>query len=82
MDNIPFNGRACVLCKTSKIADEFHYILEGSALTNIRKEYLHCTYYFRPNVFKFYEIMSSYNFKTLKKRCMVILKIYEVVCPP
>lgn len=82
--NMPYNDRSCVLCNTSKIADEFHYILECSALTIIRKEYLHCRYYIRPNVIKFYEIMSSSNVKTLKKLCMFILKIYmyEFVCPP
>ena len=51
--NMPYNDRSCVLCNTSKIADEFHYILECSALTIIRKEYLHCRYYIRPNVIKF-----------------------------
>ena len=79
---MPYNDRSCVLCNTSKIADEFHYILECSALTIIRKEYLQCRYYIRPNVIKFYEIMSSSNVKTLKKLCMFILKIYEFVCPP
>ena len=64
-----------------KIADEFHYILECSALTIVWKEYLHCRYYIRPNVFKYYEIMSSCNVKTFKKLCMFILKIYEFVCP-
>ncbi|XP_056016752.1 uncharacterized protein LOC130053469 [Ostrea edulis] len=38
---IPYNERFCVLCNESKIADEFHYILECSTLSNIRKEYLH-----------------------------------------
>ena len=56
---------ARVLCNTSKIADEFYYILECSALTIIRKEYLHSRYYIRPNVIKFYEIMSSSNVKTV-----------------
>ena len=39
---------------------------------------------FRPNVIKFYEIMSSNNVKTIKKLCTFILKIYmyEFVCPP
>ena len=77
--NMPYNDRSCVLCNTSKIADEFHYILEWSALTIIRKEYLH-RYYIRPNVDKFYEIMSSSNVKTLKKLCLFILN-YEFVCP-
>ena len=64
--NISHNDRSCVLCNTSKITDEFHYILKCSALSIIRIEYLriHCRYFIRPNVIKFYEIMSS-SYKAL-----------------
>ena len=80
--NMPYNDRSGVLCNTSKIADEFYYILDCNTLTIIRKKYLNCWYYIIFKVFKFYEIMSTSNVKTLKKHCMFILKIYEFVCPP
>ena len=35
--SMPYNERSCVLFNTSKIADEFHHILEYSAFTIIRK---------------------------------------------
>ena len=80
--DVPYNERFCILCNKSKIADEFHYILECSALSNIRKEYLHSRYYIRPNADKFNVIMSTTNFKTLKNLCLFISKIYELVCSP
>jgi hypothetical protein len=36
--DVPYNERFCTLCNKSKIADEFHYILEYSALSHIRKD--------------------------------------------
>ena len=49
------------LLNSSKIADEFHYILECNVLPIPRKEYLHCMWNLRPNVNKFHEIMLSKN---------------------
>ena len=80
--SIPYNERFCVLCNDNKIADEYHFLLECSALSTIRKEFLQQKYCSRPNTVKFDEIMSTSNIKTLKKLCIFISKIYEKVCSP
>lgn len=36
--NIHFNERLCLLCNKGLIGDEFHYVLECSALQEIRKK--------------------------------------------
>ena len=72
-----YNERSCVLCTASNIANEFHFILECSATSITRKEYLHCRYYIRPNVFKFYVIMSSSIVHTLNKLCMFIFNFLK-----
>ena len=49
--NIPLNERLCLLCNKGLIGDEFHYILECSALEEIRKKYINIKYWKRPNFF-------------------------------
>ena len=79
---IPLNERLCSVCNSHQIADEFHYILECTALNDVRKFYLGKYYSNKPNVIKFKDVMSTQNEKLLRRLCMFILKIYDVVCPP
>jgi hypothetical protein len=55
--NAPYDERLCVLCNAGKIADEYHYLLECSALATERKYYFHRIYCSRPNIMKFSEIL-------------------------
>ena len=80
--NVPYNERLCELCNEAKIGDEYHYLLECSSLSNIRKNYLQRRYCTRPNIIKFNEIMSTCNIKKLKKLCIFISKIYSIACSP
>ena len=79
---VPTNERNCTLCNTGKLADEYHFILECKSLSTLRKEYLISRYCHVPNTLKFKELMTSSNFKTLKKLCIFITKIQELVCCP
>lgn len=78
--NIPLNERLCLLCNKGLIGDEFHYILECSALEEIRKKYINTKYWKRPNFFKFSELMTNCNCKSLRKLCVFISKIVDAVC--
>ena len=77
--NVPLNERVCKLCNSGHTADEFHYILECKELANLRKKYLHTKYCTSPNIMKFSELMSNDNCSLLKKLCVFISKIYDIV---
>ena len=79
---IPLDDRRCTFCNTRQLADEMHFILECKAFSDIRKTFLNKKFCYRPNIFKFCELLSSSKLKTLKRLCMFILHIYETVCPP
>lgn len=81
-EGIPFNERFCPLCNTKRIADEFHYILECDAISQVRNKFIDKTFSARPNVLKLSYLMTTCNVKLLRKLFMFITKIYEVVCPP
>ena len=79
---IPLNERLCTLCDAKHVADEFHFILECNALSKIRKKYINEYYFTRPNILKFSQLMTKQDAMSLKKLCMFISKIYDLVCPP
>ena len=64
------------------MADEFHYILECDAISQVRNKFIDKKFSARPNVLKFSYLMTTCNMKLLRKLCIFITKIYEVVCPP
>lgn len=78
--NIFLNERLCFLCNKGFIGDEFYYILECLVLEEIRKKYINIKYWKRLNFFKFFEFMINCNCKLLRKLCVFILKIFDVVC--
>lgn len=80
--NIPLHERLCLLCNKGLVGDEFHYILECSALAVMRKKYLNIKYWKRPNVLKFTEIMNNHNSKFLRNLFAFISNIFDVVCSP
>ena len=63
-----------------QLADKMHFILECKAFSDIRNK----KFCYRPNIFKFCELLSSSKLKTLKRLSLYvfILNIYETVCPP
>lgn len=74
--------RYCNLCNCNKIGDEFHVILECKALSKLRSQFLDTYYCSSPNTKKFYEIMSSVDYITLRKLCFFISKINHIVRSP
>lgn len=80
--NVHRNERYCNLCNCNKIGDEFHYILECKVLCKIRSQFLSKEFCSAPNTKKFCDIMSSNNSVTLRKLCIFILKINQILCSP
>ena len=63
--SIPYNERKCTNCQ--KIDDEYHFILECSLLTDLRKRYINKKYWLRPNMHKFIALMNTQDALTLRK---------------
>jgi hypothetical protein len=63
--NVARYQRYCKLCNNNIIGDEYHFIMECSALQDCRKKYLSKYYYIRPNMLKFIQLMYSESNKIL-----------------
>jgi hypothetical protein len=56
----PRDERLCHLCNCNKIGDEYHYLMECVAFTDLREKVLPFRYYFvRPNTLKFGNLLST-----------------------
>ena len=73
---IPFHDRKCKHC--SILEDEFHFILECSLYTALRKKYINKYFWKSPNIPKFIELMQSENEIETRNLSMYILKAFEL----
>lgn len=53
--------RKCQLCHTSRIGDEFHYLLECSSFKKERKTLVDQYFFSRPNIVKYKQLLGSTN---------------------
>lgn len=81
-NNTPREDRKCGLCKANQIGNEFHYVLECSALSHVRKKLFSDYYLKNPNTLKFRTLMSLSNHVILMKMCTLIRKIFDLVGHP
>ena len=59
--NIDRKDRICTLCEGNKLGDEYHYIMECSFFTELRKKFVPKYYRERPNMLKFIQLMQRVN---------------------
>ena len=64
-NKIPYENRKCRRCDV--LEDEFHFVMECSMYTDLRRRYINRYYWQRPNMLKFIELLSTEHGKTLKK---------------
>ena len=71
----PDISKYCTLCDTHSIGDEFHYLLECKAFTDMRRIYIPPFFVKYTNTLKFSEIMLSSGDKllALAKFCKIII---------
>lgn len=81
-NNTPREDRKCGLCEANQIGNEFHYVLECSALSHVRKKLFSDYYLKNPNTLKFRTLMSLSNHVILMKMCTLIRKIFDLVGHP
>ena len=54
---VPFDERKCVVCQ--KLEDEYHFVLECSLYSELRKKFISKYYWKNPSMFKFIEFLNS-----------------------
>ncbi|MEW8547989.1 MAG: hypothetical protein AB2693_31170, partial [Candidatus Thiodiazotropha sp.] len=64
-NNIDIADRKCTLCQKNAIGDEFHYLLECPFFKRDRQRYVHDSYYKRPNILKYKQLLASHDENTL-----------------
>ena len=70
--------RLCHLCKND-IGDEYHYLLECTALAADRSKYVHKMYHNKPSMLKFVQLMKTDSQKTLLKLAIFVKIILNSV---
>ena len=63
--NLPRNLRTCTLCSSEKPGDEFHFLLECPALSELRLKYIPKYFRTNPNFYKYAQIISYQNNKQM-----------------
>jgi hypothetical protein len=60
-NRIPREERSCLICNSSDIEDEYHFVCICHCYNNIRRKYLKKYYYVKPSVYKFVQLLNSNN---------------------
>jgi hypothetical protein len=76
---IPLEDRRCTLCHIG-IGDEFHYLLECNALSQLRQRYIKPLYYRSPNIIYFDSLMNinAKNKSEYRKFCIFTKSILQL----
>ena len=70
--------RFCKVCKSNKVEDEFHFLLECPAYDNIRSTYIARETFIHPNLCKFHRLLRSSDESTVHKLCTFIYKAFQL----
>ena len=63
--DIPRNERFCTMCNLNVCEDEYHFILECTKYSDLRRKYIKSYYWRNPSVYKLVQLMSVRNIKEL-----------------
>jgi hypothetical protein len=72
----PISERKCIFC--DKLEDEYHFVLECTLYSDLRKLFIPNYYVNRPNMQKFIELMNSENRRIMKNLSMYIEKAFAL----
>ena len=71
-NNEPREQRYCLCCQHLDIEDEFHFVCICSSFSEIRRKYIKRTYFMRPSVFKYHQLLLSENRNDLVNLCKFV----------
>ena len=74
-DNIVVHERICTLCSRGSIGDEFHYLFECDAFTNVRKLSIKPYFMRNPNTLKMEQLLQPRSKKKLAKLSLFCEKL-------
>jgi len=74
-NNVTVNDRLFTLCDSHFVGDVFHYLLECSFFSDLKKKYIPSGYYIRPNIFKFAQLFQSKDQYMLSGVCIFVKNI-------
>lgn len=79
-NNTDISERKCTKCNANDLGDEFHYLFQWPYFKTDRIRLLDNSYYMRPNILKFSQLMNSNNPKVLSKLSVfvkIIMKAFN-----
>ena len=74
---IPREDRKCTTCNT--IEDEYHFVIECSIFTDLRKRYISKYYWTNLSMYKLKQLFNCTNVSKLSKLSIYVLKTFELI---
>ena len=75
LERVPFEHRMCTTCNL--LEDEYHFVIECQRYNDIRRKYIRPSFYVRPNMFKFLELLQSTNVSIVKNLALFVYKAFK-----
>jgi hypothetical protein len=75
--NIPRNERKCIVCNSSDIEDEYHFVLICTFYRDLRARYIPRYYTVNPSMFKFITLLNSNNKRVLSDLALYCIKAFK-----
>ena len=73
---VPYDKRKCVVCQ--KLEDEYHFVLECSLYSELRKKFISKYYWKNPSMFKFIKLLNSTNTGCIRRLCCFIFQAFKL----
>ena len=67
-NRVPIHERKCSFCNI--LEDEYHFVIQCAAYSELREKYISKYFWKRPNMFKFVELINSSNINYIRKMCI------------
>ena len=72
----PVNERLCNICNC--LEDEYHFVIECSLYNSLRRKYIDQVYWRRPNMYKFINLITSDNNRTINNLAIYVHKAFKL----
>ena len=72
----PVNERLCNTCNC--LEDEYHFVIECCLYNSLRRKYIDQIYRVRPNMYKFVNLITSDNTRTINNLAIYVHKAFKV----
>ena len=72
----PVNERLCNTCNC--LEDEYHFVIECCLYNSLRRKYIDQIYWVRPNMYKFVNLITSDNTRTINNLAIYVHKAFKV----